>query len=203
MRKTKRCRKCKETKSISGFYKSAASKDGLQSWCKECATANRALWQKEHREKVRASSARWAKEHPEQRRAYSARWAKEHPEQCRAYSARWYKEHPDYNARWAKEHPEQCRAYCARRRTLKRNLPATLTIKEWQRTIIECGNMCVYCDIPFTDKLKPHQAHFLALTEGGGYTKENILPACWLCNSRVGNRVFKDLHEARKYLKKE
>ena len=34
--KMKRCSKCKQSKSISEFYKSKSEKDGLQSWCKAC-----------------------------------------------------------------------------------------------------------------------------------------------------------------------
>lgn len=35
--KTKRCPKCGQVKPFSEFYKSAASKSGLQSYCKDCA----------------------------------------------------------------------------------------------------------------------------------------------------------------------
>lgn len=34
--KSKRCSKCKQWKPISEFHKRTASKDGLQSWCKQC-----------------------------------------------------------------------------------------------------------------------------------------------------------------------
>jgi 5-methylcytosine-specific restriction endonuclease McrA len=222
MTRTKQCSECKEIKAVAEFYKHPTSKDGLGYICKLCARASNARWYKEHPEQCRALNARWRKEHPEQKRANNARWYKEHSEKVRANSALWYKEHPEQkrasSANWRKAHPEQCRAlnarwnkerpekgrtYSARRRTLKRGLPATLTNKEWQRILIKAGNCCTYCDCKFSSKLKAVQDHFIPLSKGGPYTKENIVPACQSCNSRKGNRLFKDIHEARKYLKKE
>lgn len=45
--KTKRCPKCGQVKPFSEFYKSAASKSGLQSYCKDCAN-HFARQKKEH-----------------------------------------------------------------------------------------------------------------------------------------------------------
>lgn len=36
MSTTKECKRCQETKDVSCFAKNASSKDGLQSYCKDC-----------------------------------------------------------------------------------------------------------------------------------------------------------------------
>jgi len=216
---TKKCSKCGETKPVGEFYKRSVSKDGLNYYCKECSKASASQWNKEHpeqkyaanrrwqknhpehvRAKGRERMKRWYKRHPEQGRAARARWYKRHPERGCAASAHWIKTHPEYPASWRKEHREETRRYCNTRRSLKRALPATLTNKEWQQIKLLAGNACTYCDCKFSSKLKAVQDHFIPLSKGGAYTKENIVPACQSCNSRKGNKVFKDIHEAREWL---
>jgi len=67
-----------------------------------------------------------------------------------------------------------------RRRALKNNLPATFTKKEWQECKKYFNNSCAYCG-----KLAPrlHQEHYIPLSKGGEYSKNNIVTACITCNS--------------------
>jgi len=70
---------------------------------------------------------------------------------------------------------------CARQkyRTLKKALPATLTVLQWEQIKLYFNNKCAYCgeEKPLT------QEHFVALTKFGEYTQNNIIPACKNCNS--------------------
>lgn len=68
----------------------------------------------------------------------------------------------------------------------KLKLVYTLTDEQWL-LIRECfGNRCAYCG----RKLPLEQEHFIALTKGGEYTINNIIPACKSCNSSKGNKDF-------------
>jgi len=66
-----------------------------------------------------------------------------------------------------------------KRRTMAKNLPSTLTLEEWQETLETFNHKCVYCGEDWE-----HRDHFIPLSKGGGWTKENIVPACQVCNNR-------------------
>jgi NMD protein affecting ribosome stability and mRNA decay len=77
--------------------------------------------------------------------------------------------------------PEMIRRYRHRRESLKRGLPRTLTLKEWNSILEKYNYSCAYCgrnDEPLT------QEHWIPSSRGGGYTAQNIVPACSRCNSR-------------------
>lgn len=65
-------------------------------------------------------------------------------------------------------------------RATKRGLPATLTVKQWMKTLDDFTWLCAYCQI------RPYQCieHFFPLELGGGTTPGNIVPACFKCNAR-------------------
>lgn len=59
-------------------------------------------------------------------------------------------------------------------------MPATLTESEWHGILEYFGHACAYClrtDRPLT------QEHVIPVSRGGGYTADNIVPACGPCNS--------------------
>ena len=72
-----------------------------------------------------------------------------------------------------------------RRRMRNAGLPHTLTGPELHDTWLYFDNKCAYCG---EDKLCLHSDHFIPVTKGGGYTKDNIVPACWHCNSSKSNK---------------
>ena len=50
---TKRCRDCKALRSVYDFYRNKMSKDGRQSYCKECSKARTAAYRKANPAKIR------------------------------------------------------------------------------------------------------------------------------------------------------
>src|SRR5665648_822068 len=85
-------------------------------------------------------------------------------------------------------HKDNINILAQRRRTRKLKLPATLTNEQWEIIKQKFGNKCAYCG-----KEKPlAQEHFLAISKGGEYTADNIIPACQSCNSSKGMRFFFD-----------
>lgn len=97
------------------------------------------------------------------------------------------------NVRWAKwyaANPLKVKAKGVladqRRRSRRRGLPATLTHSQWEAIKAAYGHCCAYCGQP-SQRLT--QDHVIPLSKGGGYTAENIVPACRSCNSRKNNRI--------------
>ena len=76
--------------------------------------------------------------------------------------------------------------YLQRRRALKNKLPATLTFEQWEQIKKDFDYKCAYCG----EELPLSQDHFIALSKGGEYTHNNIIPACRRCNSSKGNKDF-------------
>ena len=85
---------------------------------------------------------------------------------------------------WRLAHPdkvkEMMKATKRRRDHKVLNLPHTLSATEWQRALEYFEFACAYCGV-VADAF--HQEHFIPLSRGGGYTADNILPACPTCNS--------------------
>jgi 5-methylcytosine-specific restriction endonuclease McrA len=102
-----------------------------------------------------------------------------------------------YNREWMKSHKEQMGHYHAIRNTRKKQLPATLTPQEWQEILITHGNKCFYCGI---SGVTLHKEHKIPISRGGGFVKENIVPACGSCNSQ---KSFRTPEEFAEYLKEK
>jgi hypothetical protein len=75
------------------------------------------------------------------------------------------------------------------RRARKENLPATLTIDDWNDSLSFFDSSCAYCG-KVDDPL--HQDHVIPVSKGGYYTRGNIIPACKPCNC---SKVDKDMEE--------
>ena len=100
--------------------------------------------------------------------------------------------------KYAKENKDIISVTSQRYRTRKLKLPATLTIEQWDKAKQTFNNKCAYCN----RELPLAQEHFLALSSGGEYTYNNIIPSCKSCNSSKGNRDFFAWYKGYKYYNK-
>lgn len=101
----------------------------------------------------------------------------------------------EYSRQYSKDNPYSYRKSSQRRRALKLGLPNTLTIEEWWQTKAYFSNSCSYCGLKEEEHMKNtgqplHQEHVIALSKGGGYTKQNIIPSCMSCNFSKGSKDF-------------
>lgn len=71
--------------------------------------------------------------------------------------------------------------YNHQRNSRKQGLPASLTHDEWKDILGKYDYSCAYCG---TSGVRLAQEHWIPLSRGGGYTADNIVPACKSCNSR-------------------
>lgn len=113
----------------------------------------------------------------------------------RDYKARWKEENPDAWAaeyerlkQWQKDNPEKVKEQRRRRWAEKAD---RLPPHEWARMKSGWQSRCAYCGVFEEDFPKDrsdteaylHQDHVLARSRGGKATWDNILPACFNCNT--------------------
>lgn len=105
----------------------------------------------------------------------------EEQEKIRRYRSANRDKYRDTDRRYRLAHPEQKRDKEQRRRARKRELPATLTREQWAAILAAFKHKCAYCG---AKGVKLQQDHVTPVSKGGGYTVENIVPACKSCNSK-------------------
>lgn len=109
---------------------------------------------------------------------------------------------------WRKENKKALNIRGQIRRAKKRELPHTLTIKQWEETKEHFNDSCAYCGVTESEHKNQfeqvlHQEHIIPLSGGGGYTKDNIIPSCHKCNSSKGDSNLKDWYQSKNYYDKE
>lgn len=119
-------------------------------------------------------------------------YREDNPEKIKQYNKQ-------YNKQYHKDNPEKFRLKEQRRMALKQGLPNTFTIKQWKSVKEYFNNKCAYCgeDKPLT------QDHHIALSKGGEYTHNNIIPACKSCNSSKRDKDFFKWYPTQKQHNKE
>ena len=181
----KKCNKCGLHLDTDRFGKRKSAKSGLDSTCKDCRRAY---------DKERYSDKR--EELLEQKKEYY----RKNSDKIKARSKKYYWENTEkyrdaYN-KWQKENTVARRIINERRRTREENSVANLSEKEWNKIKSYFLDSCAYCGVSEKDHLKIrgerlHHEHIVPLSNGGSYTKDNVIPACRSCNSSKGkNDLF-------------
>ena len=148
---------------------------------------------------------KWREEKPD----YYRKWRRENLDRAREIGRLHYYKYQDRYKEYGRtryiEHRESSKEYqprlqvnslvsrkererqkWQRRRSRMNNLPATLTTQDWQE-ILDCWDYrCAYCG---KHAFELDQEHVTPVCQGGGYTIENIVPACKSCNSKKGGRT--------------
>jgi 5-methylcytosine-specific restriction endonuclease McrA len=162
---TKLCRYCGNERPATAefFSRHKQTRDGLHTMCRSC----KAAYDAEYRART-----------VEKRRAYFADYYRVNAERLKAATR-------DQQQRNRVAMRPLKRAATNRRRARERELEATFTETEWAECKAHFGG-CAYCGA--TGKVE--QDHFVPLTLGGHYRRDNIVPACRSCNPSKGNRAF-------------
>ena len=205
----KRCGGCNKSKSFEEFGKHARHSDGHASQCKACIKEayqqNRedilrrkkiCRMKPERKKQEREYMRKWKARNKEQVLEYNKKYCDEHPEWARVQKRLYYRRNRNQRLEAAKEYKKNNRQLYneigRKRRNLKEGLPATLTEKEWQELLRLCQNKCYYCGSGFSGNNPVERDHKIPLSKGGGYTKENIVPACRNCNARKHTSTEKE-----------
>jgi len=152
----KRCNTCGEICTIGDFSKARNKKCGVRGSCKTCEAKKRLEYFYKNHKKQLHIAAIWKEKNREHIKVYDRERRKNNPEKRREYK----------EARVARE----------------KGAPiATLTVKEWYFIKQSYNFRCVYCGKKVKKLTKDH---IIPLSRGGNHTMDNVVPACFSCNSR-------------------
>jgi len=195
---SKRCSYCNKIKALDEFGKHAGHRDGRVTRCKLCTKKiyqeNREYYleikrkyrrNEKNREKELQAKKVYRQSNKEKILEYNKVYCRLNPEWAKKQARLYYWRNRGKRLIKVKEYKRNNRALYneldRKRRSIKENLPTTLTKEEWSE-LLECYSYrCYYCRKK-VDKLQ--KEHKIPLSRGGGYTKDNIVPACKSCNSR-------------------
>lgn len=165
--------------------------------------ANLKKWHQENKSHANQRNRDWYQKNKDRNRENGDRWVKNNPEKAKAMykrnAAKYKERHPEKAKEWQKNNPELLRAYCQQYRARKKRLPATLTLNQWRACKEVFNHSCAYCGKP---SKRLQQEHFIAVTIGGNYTINNIIPACKSCNSSKQDRDFFDWYPKQPFYSK-
>jgi len=216
MKKT--CSKCKLELEVSMFGKNKASKDGLKPICRDCKSKEgkkyRAentdkerqrlkKYREENYDKCREREDKYYKDNIEKEKKRHKKYCKENPEKRRETCKKYVDANPEKEKeryrKYQKENKDKVNLNTQTYQAKKRLLPSTLTSKQWKETKTYFNNKCCYCG----QELPLQMEHFIPVTKGGGYIKENIISSCSHCNYSKHNYDFKEWYIRQNFYNKE
>ena len=77
-----------------------------------------------------------------------------------------------------------------KRRIRENKIINTLTYKEWLNILKKYDYKCAYCGCEFDENTLPQKDHVIPISKGGHNTKENVVPACIICNSKKWTKII-------------
>jgi 5-methylcytosine-specific restriction endonuclease McrA len=200
----KPCSVCKKTLPAEAFY---VNQHKLRSSCKACdlekkrqkypgerprQSAYKKARYQEKRELILAQVREYRIANAEAVKArkadYYARNRLQHNLKTRAWHAANIERVRANRRRYRRENPDVILAAQQRRRGRMVAVESSLSTAEWLEILEYHDHRCAYC-LEKCDKLELE--HIVAVSRGGGTTKENVVPACRSCNARkCGRPVF-------------
>lgn len=156
-----------------------------------------------NKEKISEKDKKYRKNNKDKILAVSRQYYQKNKEAYAEYAKKYRKINKESIAigksKWAKTHKEGANRNVHQRRSRKHLLPATLTLTQWEVIKKHFNNTCCYCG----KSLPLEQEHFVALINGGEYSKENILPACRSCNTQKNAKSFFVWYPSHKHYSKQ
>lgn len=84
----KTCSICGISKNISEYHKKSNSKDGLRSWCRECASARDKEYRRKNREKINKQRRESRQNNPQKYKDEMRRWVEANPNRKNEFEAK-------------------------------------------------------------------------------------------------------------------
>jgi len=191
----KKCNNCGEILSATEEYfrnkKERNDRYALYHICKECES----ILKKEYRDS-----------HKEEISIYNKTWHDSNIDVVRSLYERYYNNNKEYeNKRTNKYYNNNkesifklVKINIHKRKAKLKGLDHSYNKDQWEECKKYFNNKCAYCG----KEENLAQEHFIALSKGGEYTRNNIIPACKKCNSSKRDKDFFIWYSKQKFYNK-
>lgn len=193
MKKT--CKKCGETLlAEENFYKDSGSKSGFRNACKFCERKRSKEYHFKNHDKNKKRLKRYHQEDINRHSERLKKYYEKNKESVLEYKSGYREENREIlrQRQTIYRKSDKGKVTTAMNRQIRRHrnklVLTTLTPEQWKNCINHFEGKCCYCGS--SEELQ--QEHFVPLSKGGGYTKDNILPSCGTCNAKKYNLSFAD-----------
>lgn len=200
----KKCTKCgiEKLRTSEFFPKAKSCVDGLTGDCKACKADYLKGYQKANKKKLKEYHRIYHEDYKVVNKDLilerGKNYRKNNKDAVLERSTNWRLNNElymkSYLKRWWRENRNASVQYSEKRRSLELGLVSTLTVEEWEWTLKHFDDSCCYCG----KRSKLSQDHLIPVTKGGGYTLDNIIPACKSCNSSKHNKDFEHWYPSHK-----
>ena len=169
---------------------------------KDLIIGKRKLYCEENKANISISRKRYYLNKKEKFKKYNKEYQVINKNSITKQRAKYYQENREIHSlrhrEYVNNNRQRINVLCQRRRAIKTQLPATLTIEQWENAKNYFNNKCAYCgkELPLT------QDHLIPLSKYGSYTHNNIIPACISCNCSKGNKDFLAWYPVHRYYSK-
>ena len=171
---------------------------------KEMLSEQKKAYYEQNKEHINEYQKQWRESHKEYNQKYKSKWYQENAQRLKPKHQQYREKNKDklHNQakQWKTINKDRVAIHNAKRRSLKKQLPATLTVQQWQKIKEIFNHQCAYCGKPLT---KLTQEHFIPVSKGGEYTHNNIIPACQSCNCSKQAKDFFEWYPQQPYYSKE
>ena len=185
------CIECGKELPIEQFYTSKTNKSGYRGVCKGCVKIASNLQYAKNREKVLGGQKQYRIDNLDKVNSYQHQYKEINKDKLTKYHSERYESNKEQinerNRQYYKTHPEGHRIRYQRYRASRRELQHTLTVPQWEEIVKQFNGCCAYCGRDIDPLV---QEHFIAMSKGGEYGSNNIIPSCKHCNSSKGNKNF-------------
>jgi 5-methylcytosine-specific restriction endonuclease McrA len=205
----KKCKKCGNEFPATEefFYVHKECKDGFRPECKACRIKIVKNFYKENNNKILEQKKEYHIKNRDKICAIKKEYNKINSSKRSKWGKKYYIENKDLLNKKSKDYyysnPERSRYYAKKskhkRRTLEKQIETNFSFNEWRFCKEHFDYKCAYCgkEQPLT------QDHFIPLSKGGEYTKNNIIPCCSICNSSKCNSDFFEWYPMKSFYDKK
>lgn len=183
------CKECGEEKLLHG--RGMCSRCYRRQWMRDHYEERRPKmyeWRDKNHDRLLEKTKEWRDGNPELVRVRRRRYRKNNKEKLDTKNKEWREANRERHIQnaldWRKSNIERDRENqrraTNRRRAREEKLECSLTMEDWNEILEEFDYRCAYCG---KKAKKLEQEHVIPVSNGGGYTRNNIVPACRPCNS--------------------
>ncbi len=170
IRESKRCRTCKEEKTLENFYRNKYAPDGTTAECKRCCRARAERRRKEKPQIIKEENRNWAARNADR---INARQRKKYEETYREKKL-------EQNREWVRKNPEWSKVKYHRRRLRLLEAGPSFSTEQWNALLQYYDQRCLACGLEGESTVD----HVVPVFKGGSGSISNIQPLCGPCNSK-------------------